>query len=645
MTPRTSTACSRGSTPRHAPTTPTSWQYEGTEVQSSAGQRDQQYADRTGGDAGQGGGPRRVARLGRGRDRRRGTPPRRDDAAPPLRVPGAQAPLRPLHARRWSSRSAASRRTCSPGVRADHRQLRPRPHDGVRVRGRLDAAHGRRAVHPHGRDPPDAARQHRAGPAAESSRCAATRSIQGSTDIPTLFNILPGLHPDAARPPARGPRRVRRGRGRAARATGANMRAYTVSLLKAYWGDAATEPRTTSASTTCPASPGATAPTRRVVSADATARARGYFVMGENPAVGSANAKMQRLGMAKLDWLVVRDFSLIESATWWKDGPEIESGELRTEDIGTEVFFLPAAAHTEKDGSFTNTQRLLQWHHAAVEPAGDARSELWFMYHLGRRIREKLAGSTDAMDRPVLDLTWDYPTKGSPRGTRRGGGARRDQRMGRRRRSPLVATPSCADDGSTTCGCWIYCGVFADGVEPGGAAQAGQRAELGRARVGLGVAGEPAHPLQPRVGRPRRQAVERAQGVRLVGRGPGGSGPATTSPTSRPTRRPTTSHPTDATGPDGARRAATRSSCRPTARRGCSHPPDSPTARCRRTTNRRSRRSPTRCTGSSATRPVSSSRQPAATTASTRATTTRRATSSPTWRRPTASPSTTPRAA
>ena len=63
--------------------------------------------------------------------------------------------------------------------------------------------------------------------------------------------------------------------------------------------------------------------------------------MGENPAVGSANAKMQRLGMANLDWLVVRDFSLIESATWWKDGPEIETGELRTEDIAHRGLLLP----------------------------------------------------------------------------------------------------------------------------------------------------------------------------------------------------------------------------------------------------------------------------------------------------------------
>lgn len=45
---------------------------------------------------------------------------------------------------------------------------------------------------------------------------------------------------------------------------------------------------------------------------------KGYLIVGENPAVGSANPKMQRLGLANLDWLVVRDFSLIESATWKK---------------------------------------------------------------------------------------------------------------------------------------------------------------------------------------------------------------------------------------------------------------------------------------------------------------------------------------
>ncbi len=59
------------------------------------------------------------------------------------------------------------------------------------------------------------------------------------------------------------------------------------------------------------------------------------------------------------------------------------------------MFFLPAAAHVEKDGSFTNTQRLLQWHAKALDPPGDARSDLSFIYHLGKRIRAQLAGSDD----------------------------------------------------------------------------------------------------------------------------------------------------------------------------------------------------------------------------------------------------------
>jgi formate dehydrogenase major subunit len=285
-------------------------------------------------------------------------------------------------------------------------------------------------------------------------------SIQGSTDIPTLFNLLPGYIPMPHAHPSQDLDAFVEAEA-AHKGYWGNMRAYLVSLLKAYWGPAATEdnhycfdylPRLTGSHSTY-----------ETVSAQIEGECKGYFVFGENPAVGSANAKMQRLGMANLDWLVVRDFSLIESATWWKDGPETETGELRTEDNATEVFFLPAAAHTEKDGSFTNTQRMLQWHHQAVEPAGDARSDLWFTYHLGRIIRAKLAGSEDPMDRPVLDLTWDYPVHGAQ--------AEPDAEAvlaeingydaeGR----PLASYEQLNDDGSTACGCWIYCGVYADGV-------------------------------------------------------------------------------------------------------------------------------------------------------------------------------------
>jgi formate dehydrogenase major subunit len=285
-------------------------------------------------------------------------------------------------------------------------------------------------------------------------------SIQGSTDIPTLFNLLPGYIP---MPHAHANQTLDSFIEAESTQKGywASMRAYLVSLLKAWWGSAATEdsdycfdylPRLTGSHSTY-----------ETVMAQLAGDCKGYFLYGENPAVGSANAKMQRLGMACLDWLVVRDFSLIESATWWKDGPEIETGELRTQDIATEVFFLPAAAHTEKDGSFTNTQRLLQWHHQAVEPGGDARSDLWFTYHLGRRIREKLAGSTDEMDLPLLNLTWDYPTSGETAEPDAEAVLAEINGWDSKGR-PLASYEQLNDDGSTACGCWIYCGVYAGGV-------------------------------------------------------------------------------------------------------------------------------------------------------------------------------------
>ena len=287
-------------------------------------------------------------------------------------------------------------------------------------------------------------------------------SIQGSTDIPTLFNLLPGYIP---MPHAHTNTNLESFLEAESTRKGywGNMRSYLVSLLKAYWG-AAARPDNDFCFDYLPRLTGSHS-TYETVVAQQEGRCGGYFLFGENPAVGSANAKMQRLGMANLDWLVVRDFSLIESATWWKDGPEIETGELRTEDIGTEVFFLPAAAHTEKDGSFTNTQRMLQWHHQAVEPAGDARSDLWFAFHLGRRIRDRLAAaeSVPERDRPVVELTWDYPTKGAS--AEPDAEAVLAEINGRDAEGhPLSGYEQLKPDGSTACGCWIYCGVRADGV-------------------------------------------------------------------------------------------------------------------------------------------------------------------------------------
>ena len=135
-------------------------------------------------------------------------------------------------------------------------------------------------------------------------------------------------------------------------------------------------------------------------------------MLGQNPAVGAPNSRLERRALAQLDWLVVRDLVEIETASFWYDSPEVQRGELRTEDIKTEVFLLPAAGHVEKKGCFTNTQRLLQWRQKAIDPPGDARSEAWFMYHLGRRLREKAARDPRPRNAGLNALTWNYPTEG-----------------------------------------------------------------------------------------------------------------------------------------------------------------------------------------------------------------------------------------
>src|SRR4051812_10570231 len=283
-------------------------------------------------------------------------------------------------------------------------------------------------------------------------------SIQGSTDVPTLYNILPGYIAMRHAHSKFGLQDFIQNTGDKYGYWG-HLDAYLISLLKAWWGDNATSaneycfdylPRLTGDHS-------AYVSTLRAIDGEL----EGYLLIGENPAVGNANGKAHRMALANLKWLVVRDFQEIESASFWHDAPEIETGELRTTDIGTEVFFMPAAAHTEKDGTFTNTQRMLQWHHKAVEPPGDSRSDLWFAYHLGRRIREKLAGSLDPKDKPILELTWDYPTEGRHQDPSADAVLKEINGFRVADGKTVSGYEDLEADGSTACGVWIYSGCYA----------------------------------------------------------------------------------------------------------------------------------------------------------------------------------------
>ena len=215
-------------------------------------------------------------------------------------------------------------------------------------------------------------------------------SIQGSTDIPTLYDILPGYLPmPFFEQDANDLQELHQEAHGRRPACGRTSTSYFVSLMKSWYGENATKendwcfdylPR---------------------VTGDHShfgywldmqdGKMEGLFIMGQNPAVGASNARLQRTAMSKLKWLVVRDMVEVESASWWYNSPEVERGELKPEEIATEVFLFPAAGSAEKDGCQTNTQRLVQFRTKAVDPPGDARSETWFMHHLARRLKAKAA--------------------------------------------------------------------------------------------------------------------------------------------------------------------------------------------------------------------------------------------------------------
>jgi len=186
----------------------------------------------------------------------------------------------------------------------------------------------------------------------------------------------------------------------------------------------------------------------------------GLFVMGQNPAVGGPNARLERKALARLKWLVVLDMVETETASFWHDSPEVERGELAPETIGTEVFLFPAAGHAEKDGTFTNTQRLLQWHHKAVDPPGDARSDAWFVYHLGRRLKAKAAGDRRSRNDGLNALTWDYPTHGPHAEPEVEAILREINGYTVADGRSVPGYTALTSDGATACGCWIYSGVM-----------------------------------------------------------------------------------------------------------------------------------------------------------------------------------------
>ena len=287
-------------------------------------------------------------------------------------------------------------------------------------------------------------------------------TIQGSTDIPTLYDLLPGyLHMPRAGEKEQTLAGYCRTEG-ARRGWWANFDRYAVSLLKAWFGEAATVENEYGFGHVPRLSGNHSHFATMLRALDGGVD--GLLVMGQNPAVGSQNAGLERRALASLRWLVVRDFAEVETASFWRDSPEVQSGELPPERIQTEVFLMPAASHVEKEGSFTNTQRVVQWRDKALASPGDARSELWFLHHLAKRLKEHYGSSEEERDWPIRHLTWDYPEHGERREPDAEAVLREINGFETVSGRLVSGFDDLRADGSTACGCWIYSGIYRDGV-------------------------------------------------------------------------------------------------------------------------------------------------------------------------------------
>ncbi|MEY3664306.1 MAG: formate dehydrogenase-N subunit alpha [Pseudomonadota bacterium] len=201
----------------------------------------------------------------------------------------------------------------------------------------------------------------------------------------------------------------------------------------------------------------------------------GFLCQGFNPLAAVPNKKKLSAGLSKLKYMVVFDPLETETSEFWKNfGPlnDVDPAKIRTE-----VFRLPTACFAEETGTFTNSSRVISWKEKAVDPPGQAKVDSEIISRLFLKIRELYAKDGGALPEPIAALTWNYlnPSAPSPTEVLR--------EINGRALTDLLAPPDpknpdapravqvrageqlggfalLRDDGSTSCGNWIYCGSF-----------------------------------------------------------------------------------------------------------------------------------------------------------------------------------------
>ncbi len=298
-------------------------------------------------------------------------------------------------------------------------------------------------------------------------------NIQGATDMAGIFDILPGYLKMAAPDDTDLATYLKRTTPTSSKPAEwdsfnywSNNPRFTVSLLKALYGDAARKENDW-AFHYLPKIDRNYSWTE-IWNGMHEGRVKGMFAIGMNGVQIGPDSRKNIEALKKIDWLVVGEIYPDETSEFWK-APGTTAADMKR--IQTTVYRLPCAGFAEKDGSFTNSARWLQWKNAALPMPGDARLDQDILAQIFMRVRDLYQKEGGKFPDPIMNVRWPYTRPLNPslsEVAREINGQAisdvTDPASGQviKAGQQLPGFAFLRDDGSTLCGNWIYCGSWTE---------------------------------------------------------------------------------------------------------------------------------------------------------------------------------------
>jgi formate dehydrogenase major subunit len=232
---------------------------------------------------------------------------------------------------------------------------------------------------------------------------------------------------------------------------GSVYRSMTVSLLKQWFGEAATEDNDYAFSWL--PKPDKNWSWMTFHDEARAQRLHGLFNGGMSSVNIGPDSNRVIESLSNLRWFVVMDPFPTASSEFW-DAPGVDP-----EDVQTEVFFLPTTHWIEKAGAFVNSGRWAQWKHQALPPEGDIKNDNYILAQLFLRMRKLYEEEGGVFPDPILNLTWNYSDQDDPPAEDLSAEINgRDLSTGLLLDTFLDAK----DDGTTAIGNWLYTGSYTE---------------------------------------------------------------------------------------------------------------------------------------------------------------------------------------